>query len=100
MSYRNLILKAESFWSSVLLVMMFVVGNRKIVLKTITTRLICRDQMMTESEQIDRDAEREGSAIKRLNTYKLARPITQLITKGRPKPEKELDLLKLLNIVH
>ena len=55
---------------------------------------------MTESEQIDHDAEHEGSAIKRLNTYRTTRPITQLITKGRPEPEKELDLLKLLNIIH
>ena len=56
--------------------------------------------MMTESEQIDRDAEREGRAIRRLNSYKLTRSITQKITSGRPKPEKELDLLKLLNIIH
>ncbi len=56
--------------------------------------------MMTESERIDRDAEREGAAIKRLNAYKPTRPIIQKITRGRPKPEKELDLLELLNIIH
>ena len=52
------------------------------------------------TEDIDRDAEREGRAIRRLNAYRAVRPSTQRITSGRPEPEKELDLLKLLNIVH
>ncbi len=55
---------------------------------------------MSESEQIDHEAEREGAAIKRLNAYKSIRPIVQRITSGRPQPEKELDLLELLNIIH
>ncbi len=55
---------------------------------------------MTESEKIDRDAEREGLAIRRLNAYKTTRPSTQRITSGRPEPEKKVDWLKLFNVIH
>lgn len=55
---------------------------------------------MPESERIDRDAEREGLAIRRLNAYKTTRPTTQKITSGPPKPEKKVDWLKLFNILH
>ena len=52
-------------------------------------------------DEFDLEAMREAAALKRMKIYSIVTRKKQKQTPGKPEKEKEeLDLLKILNIVH